>query len=77
MATDRSLDFALDHCCMRQQKLSIKDIFEEVCLRCGTYYTGNLDQIISQRRAHVCDPRKRRKIPRWALVGRKRDRSQS
>lgn len=48
--------------------------FVEVCLRCGLQYHGSLQETINIRRAHVCDPGKRqgRRVPRWALKGRKR-----
>ncbi len=78
---DDADDWALDYCCFRRARPLNPDakpgetILEEVCLRCGHYYKGNLDECWRERTTHVCDPSKRQKIPRWALVNRKHDRS--
>lgn len=46
----------------------------EVCLRCGLDTEGTLEEVIDVMHAHVCDPKelRRRGLPRWALVGRRR-----
>ncbi len=79
---DRAHDWQLDWCCFRtvepDHKPDVKiteELLEEVCLRCGHYYTGNLDHCYNERTTHVCDPSKRKPIPKWALVNRKHDRS--
>lgn len=41
-------------------------IFLEVCLRCGTQYQGNIEELIPQRHEHLCDPANRKPIPEWA-----------
>lgn len=81
---DRASDWALDYCCWRRVDEEPKDgvrpadeLIEEVCLRCGHHYRGTLDQCFDERTTHVCDPSKRKKIPEWALVNRKHDRSKA
>ena len=80
---DRAHDWHLDWCCWRRVE-PIKgdvdvdqEILEEVCLRCGHYYRGNLERCFDERTTHVCDPSKRKAIPKWALVNRKHDRSKA
>lgn len=70
------IDSALDYCCLRE-KDPHSLTYEEVCLRCGRLYAGTLEKIIDTRMSHICNPSKRKKPPKWALSGRKRDRSKS
>ncbi len=80
-ADEPAMDCALDYCCLRRsgprEARPVDEKFVEVCLRCGHSYEGVLLQVIVERKAHLCDPSRRKPIPEWALAGRKYDRSES